>query len=102
MFPYIWKFGVIYLTLTHTYIYIYIYTHTHRSTGVHYQECVSGIRVVSQPFCVDQLNPAGLILVRATLPIYLLAALRRWLNWHERQIGEFKNLFLKDFYKIVY
>ena len=30
------------------------------------------IRVVSQPFCVHQLNPAGLILVRATLPIYLI------------------------------
>ena len=28
---------------------------------VHYQECVSGIRVVSQPFCVDKLNPARLI-----------------------------------------
>ena len=26
--------------------------------GVHSLECVSGIGVVSQPFCVDQLNPA--------------------------------------------
>ena len=33
---------------------------------------VYGIRVASQPFCVDQLNPAGLISVRATLPIYFI------------------------------
>ena len=29
---------------------------------------VSGIRVVIELFCVDQLNPAGLISVSATLP----------------------------------
>ena len=36
------------------------------------QGVCSGIRVVSQPFCVDKLNPAGLISVRAPLPIYLI------------------------------
>ena len=44
------------------------------------QECVSGIRVVSQPFCVDQLNPAGLISVRATLPTDQVSSLQRRVN----------------------
>ena len=48
-------------------------------SGVHYQECVSyaqlRIRVVSQPFCVDQLNPEGFnvpnILIRKTPALFL-------------------------------
>ena len=47
--------------------------------GVHYWECVSyarlRIRVVSQPFCVDQLNPAGFNvpndLIRKTPALFL-------------------------------
>ena len=47
--------------------------------GVHYLECVSyarlRIRVASQPFCVDQLNPAGFnvpyVLIRKIPAIFL-------------------------------
>ena len=47
--------------------------------GVHYWECVSyarlRIRAVSQPFCVDQLNPAGFnvpnVLIRKTPALFL-------------------------------
>ena len=47
--------------------------------GGHYHECVSyarlRIRVVSQPFCVDQLNPAGFIVpnvfIRKTPALFL-------------------------------
>ena len=48
-------------------------------SGVHYLEYVSyarmRIRVVSQPFCVDQLNPAGFnvpnVLIRKTPALFL-------------------------------
>ena len=62
----------------------------HRWPGVHYQECVSGIRVVSQPFCVDKLNPAGLISVRATLPIYLIDQVSSLQRRAERRDGKLK------------
>ena len=48
------------------------------------------IRVVSQPFCVDQLNPAGLISVRATLPIYLIDQVSSLQRRAERRNGKFK------------
>ena len=72
--------------------------------GVHYLECVSGIKVVSQPFCVDKLNPAGLISVRATLPIYLIDQVSSLQRRAERRDGKFKTEDQKHtcFYKIVY
>ena len=49
--------------------------------------CVSGIRVVSQPFCVDKLDPAGLISVCATLPIYLIDQVSSLQRRAERRIA---------------
>ena len=50
------------------------------------------IRVVSQPFCVDQLNPAGFISVRATLPIYLIDQVFSLQRRAERRNGKFKKI----------
>ena len=47
---------------------------------------MSGIRVVSQPFCMDQMNPARLIFVHATLPIKSPACSS--LQDQDRRIGE--------------
>ena len=47
-----------------------------------------GIRVVSQPFCVDKLNPAGLISVHATLPIYLIDQFSSLQRRAERRDGK--------------
>ena len=59
---------------------------------------------MSQPFCVDKLNPAGLISVRATLPIYLIDQVSSLQRRAERRDGKFKNEDQKYncFYKIVY
>ena len=74
-------------------------------SGVHYKECVSGIRVVSQLFCVDKLNPAGLISVRATLPIYLIDQVPSLQRRAERRNGKLKknneDQNYTYFYKIV-
>ena len=50
------------------------------------------VRVVSQPFCVDKLNPAGLISVRATLPIYLIDQVSSLQRRAERRNGKFKKI----------
>ena len=47
---------------------------------------------MSQPFCVDKLNPAGLISVRATLPIYLIDQASILQRRAERRNGEFKKI----------
>ena len=57
-------------------------------------ECVSGIKVVSQPFCVDKLNPAGLISVRATLRIYLIDQVSSLQRRAERRNGKFKKIMM--------
>ena len=59
---------------------------------------------MSQPFCVDKLNPAGLISVRATLPIYLIDQVSSLQRRAERRDSKFKNQDQKYtcFYKIVY
>ena len=51
-----------------------------------------GIGVVSQPFCVDKLNPAGLISTRATLPIYLIDQVSSLQRRAERRNGKFKKI----------
>ena len=52
---------------------------------------MSGIKVVSQPFCVvDKLNPAGLISVRATLRIYFIDQVSSLQRRAERRNGKFK------------
>ena len=46
--------------------------------------------VVCQPFCVDKLNPAELISVRAKLPIYLIDQVSSLQRRAERRNGKFK------------
>ena len=46
--------------------------------------------VVSQPFCVDKLNPATLISVPATIPIYLIDQVSSSQRRAERRNGKFK------------
>ena len=56
---------------------------------------------MSQPFCVDKLNPAGLISVRATLPIYLIDQVSSLQRRAERRNGKFhKNN--EDLWKYTY
>ena len=45
---------------------------------------------MSQPFCVDEFNPAGLISVRATLPIYLIDQVSSLQRRAERRNCKFK------------
>ena len=45
---------------------------------------------MSQPFCVDKLNSAGLISVRATLPIYLIDQVSSLQRRAERRDGKLK------------
>ena len=63
-------------------------------------------RVVSQPFCVDKLNHAGLISVRATLPIYLIDQVSSLQRRAERRNGKFKKITEDQkytyFYRVVY
>ena len=47
---------------------------------------------MSQPFCADKLNPAGLISVRATLPIYLIDQVSSLQRRAERRNGKFKKI----------
>ena len=47
---------------------------------------------MSQPFCVYKLNPAGLISVRATLPIYLIDQASILQRRAERRDSKFKKI----------
>ena len=68
--------------------------------GVHYWECVSyarlRIRVVSQPFCVDQLNPAGFnvsnVLIRKTPALFLHGKLEIYKQIWRRRICRRRHL----------
>ena len=71
---YVVLFLGVYYNIVQTYLYcsVHLICMAECAFGLSYQKCVSGIGVVSQLLCVDQLNPTGLISVRATLPIYLI------------------------------
>ena len=65
------------------------------------ESIVCGVRVVSQPFCVDKFNPAGLISVRATLPIYLIDHVSILQRRAERRDGKFKKI-MKTRNKLIF